>query len=112
MYLKDGREIIESDRYPGYYIDQSNGAWCDEKGNYVGGIADDGDAPGRRGIGIHIPDIVFISRTGKQYYPRPTKTATTPIDLDTAHKKGYRPSAGYNKFVAKIYKKAMRLKKH
>ena len=48
MYLKNGREIIESDRYPGYFIDQSNGAWCDEYGNYVGGNADDGDAPGRR----------------------------------------------------------------
>lgn len=109
MYLKDGREIIESDKYPGYFIDQSNGAWCDEKGNYVGGIADDGDAPGKgHSMILDVPDIVFISKTGKQYYPKPNKTATTPIDKDKADQKGYKPSAGYCKFVEKLYKKHMK----
>lgn len=105
MYLKDGREIIEDDRHPGYYIDQSNGAWCDEHGNYVGGNADDGDEPGgRRASGPRIPDVVFVSKTGKQYYPKPNKTADIPMSLDTAHKLGLKPSPGYEKFVAKIYK--------
>ena len=109
MYLKDGREIIESDKYPGYFIDQSNGAWCDSEGNYVGGIADDGDAPGHLQTRIiDVPDIVFISKTGKQYYPKPNKTATTPIMLDEAHKRGYTPSAGYQKFAERIYKKALK----
>lgn len=108
MYLKDGREIIESDNYPGYYIDQSNGAWCDEEGNYMGGNADDGDVPGGHGRVIDVPDVVFISKTGKQYYPKPNKTASTPITLDEAHNKGYKPSPGYEKFVTKIYQKAIK----
>lgn len=108
MYLKDGREIIESDKYPGFYIDQANGAWCDSEGNYVGGIADDGDEPGHaKTMIIDVPDIVFVSKTGKQYYPKPNKTANIPIDLDKAHQKGYTPSAGYNKFAERIYKKAL-----
>lgn len=41
MYLKEGREIYESDRYPGYYIDANTGAFCDERGNYIGGNIDD-----------------------------------------------------------------------
>lgn len=46
MYFKDGREIYESDKYPGYYIDANTGAYCDEHGNYIGGNADNGDKPG------------------------------------------------------------------
>ena len=106
MYLKDGREIIESDKHPGYYIDQSNGAWCDENGNYVGGVADDGDEPGGLKTAIlDVPDIVYVSKSGKLYYPKPNKTANIPMDLDKAHKKGMKPSPGYEKFVAGIYKK-------
>ena len=109
MYLKDGREIIESDKYPGYFIDQQNGAWCDSEGNYVGGIADDGDAPGHaQTMIIDVPDIVFISKTGKQYYPKPNKVATIPISKDTADQKGYTPSVGYQKFAEKIYRKALK----
>lgn len=109
MYLKDGREIIESDKYPGYFIDQSNGAWCDEHGNYVGGIADDGDAPGHaQTMILDVPDTVFISKTGKQYYPKPNKTANIPIDMDEAHKRGYKPSTGYQKFAERIYRKALK----
>lgn len=107
MYLKDGREIIESDQYTGYYIDQSNGAWCDENGNYVGGNADDGDIPGGGRI-IDVPDIVFVSKSGKLYYPHPTAAAKTPMDIDKAHQKGYKPSRGYETFVTNIYKKAMK----
>jgi hypothetical protein len=47
MYLENGREIYESDKHPGYYIDANTGDYCDEYGNYVGGNADMGDAPGR-----------------------------------------------------------------
>ena len=111
MYLKDGREIIESDKYPGFYIDQSNGAWCDHEGNYVGGIADDGDAPGHaQTMIIDVPDTVYISKTGKQYYPKPNKAASIPIDKDKADQKGYIPSAGYQKFAAKLYQKALKAK--
>lgn len=48
MYLEDGREIYESDKYPGYYIDADTGAFCDEMGNYIGGNIDNGDTPGRK----------------------------------------------------------------
>ena len=50
MYLKDGREIYESDRYPGYYIDANTGDFCDERGNQRGGNIDNGDTPGRKPI--------------------------------------------------------------
>lgn len=110
MYLKDGRGIIESDKFPGYFIDQSNGAWCDEYGNYIGGNSDDGDIPGGQAKGtiLDVPDIVYVSKTGKQYYPKPNKTATIPMPLDKAHQKGYTPSAGYQAMVQRIYEKEKR----
>lgn len=46
MYLDNGREIYESDKYPGYFIDANTGAFCDEDGHYIGGNIDDGDKPG------------------------------------------------------------------
>ena len=104
MYLKDGREIYECDEHPGYYIDANTGAFCDEKGNYIGGNIDDGDVPGTNAVMLDVPDIVYVSKTGKQYYPKPNKTATIPMDLDKAHQKGMKPSPSYNKFVEKIYK--------
>ena len=110
MYLRDGREIIESDNHPGYFIDQSNGAWCDEEGNYIGGNADMGDKPGH----IHTmqlePDIVFISKSGKLFYPTPTAAAKTPIDINRAIQKGYKPSRGYETYVAKLFKKSLKRK--
>lgn len=45
MYLKDGREIYESQKYPGYYIEANTGNYCDEQGNLVGGNEDMGDNP-------------------------------------------------------------------
>ena len=109
MYLKDGREIYECDQFPGYYIDANTGAFCDENGNYVGGNIDDGDKPGRSpAMLIDVPDIVYISKTGKLYYPHPTAAATTPIDIDKAHQKGYKPSRGYEAFATKLYKKALK----
>ena len=48
MYLENGREIYESDQYPGYFIDANTGNFCDERGNYIGGNIDNGDRPGRR----------------------------------------------------------------
>lgn len=106
MYLKDGREIIESDKYPGYYIDQSNGAWCDEHGNYVGGIADDGDKPGSgKSAILDVPDYVYVSKTGNLYYPKPTAVATKRMRLEIAERAGYKPSRGYQAFVRKVYEK-------
>lgn len=46
MYLEDGREIYECDQYPGHYIDANTGAFCDSRGNYIGGNIDNGDKPG------------------------------------------------------------------
>jgi len=45
MYLKDGREIYESEKHPGYYIEANTGNYCDEYGNLVGGNEDMGDDP-------------------------------------------------------------------
>ena len=45
MYLPDGREILESEKYPGYYIEADTGNYCDEQGNLVGGNEDMGDNP-------------------------------------------------------------------
>lgn len=84
MYLKDGREIYESDKYPGYYICSENGNFCDSKGNYVGGNSDMGDKPG------HTMEYVWVSRTGKYFYDRPTKSATTRMTKMEALKVGYR----------------------
>lgn len=110
MYLPNGREIYESDKYPGYYIDANTGNFCDENGNYIGGNIDDGDKPGRQRGGFSEPETVFISKTGHQYYPFPTKIATIPIGLYYACKKGYKPSAGYNKYIARQFKKRRKCK--
>lgn len=99
MYLDDGREIYESDKYPGYYIDANTGDFCDENGNYIGGNQDEGDKPG--GNGYYTPlyhTIVYITKSGRQYYPKKTKTATIPIRLSEAVRKDLRPSKGYAKF--------------
>ena len=93
MYLQDGREIYESEKYPGYYIDANTGNFCDERGNYIGGNIDNGDKPGRR---FH-NEIVWITKSGKLYYPKPTKSAATPISISEARSKGYMPSKGYCK---------------
>lgn len=97
MYLKDGREIYESDDYPGYFIDANTGAFCDEDGNYVGGNIDNGDKPG---ISFSA-EYVWITKTGKQYYPKKTKSATTRISLQEARREGYRPSKGYLSYKEK-----------
>lgn len=91
MYLQDGREIYESDKYPGYYVDANSGAFCDERGNYIGGNQDLGDKPGH----YSNSGVVWITKTGKRYYKKPTKTAMEPIRLSEAVRKGYKPSRGY-----------------
>lgn len=91
MYLDNGREIYESDAYPGYFIDANTGGYCDEYGNYMGGNVDNGDIPGR-----YTPQRrVFITKHGKYYYAKPTKLATTSLLLSEAVRKGYKPSKGY-----------------
>ena len=108
MYLKDGREIYECDKFPGYYIDANTGNFCDEQGNYIGGNIDNGDEPGSHAMMIDVPDIVYVSKTGKQYYPKPNKVANIPMDLEKAHQKGLTPSAGYTRFAEKLYKQQLR----
>lgn len=108
MYLKDGREIYECDQYPGYYIEANTGNFCDEEGNLIGGNLDNGDTPGGRAVVLEVPDTVWVTKTGKQYYPKRTATATTPIRLEEAESKGYKPSRGYQSFVKKVYDKHMK----
>lgn len=98
MYLDNGREIYESDRYPGYFIDANTGAFCDESGNYIGGNADNGDVPGRS---YEPARTVFTSKGGKKYYPEPGGRHSIPIDLAEAKRKGLRPSVSYSQYVFK-----------
>ena len=110
MYLKDGREIYEVDQYPGYYVDANTGNFCDEQGNFIGGNIDNGDKPGGQPMVIDVPDIVYVSKTGKFYYHKPNKTATIPMDIDKAHQKGMKPSLSYCRFAEKLYRKALKAK--
>lgn len=104
MYLKDGREIYESDDYPGYYIEANTGAWCDENGNYIGGNADDGCKPD----GHSSEELVFVTKSGHQYYPKRTKSATIFMTITEARRKGYKPSPGY---ISYKHKELMRKRK-
>lgn len=111
MYLKNNREIYESDKYPGYYIDANTGAFCDEEGNYIGGNIDNGDKPGGGRIPSPIQsEIVFISKTGKQFYPQRTKSATISIDILAARRMGYKPSKGYLSFKKRTQKNTFKMK--
>lgn len=94
MYLKDGREIYECDEFPGYYIDANTGSFCDERGNYIGGNIDDGDKPGGN---LCSPEYVWITKSGKQFYRKKTKSATKRVTKEYALRKGYKPSKGYLK---------------
>lgn len=111
MYLKDGREIYESDKFPGYFIDANTGAFCDEKGNYIGGNQDNGDKPGDIKATYLEEEIVFISKTGKQYYPEKRKTATIPCSLLAAKRMGYKPSKGYQRYLEKKVIKSVKFNK-
>ena len=104
MYLNNGREIYECDQYPGYYIDANTGNFCDEDGHYIGGNIDDGDKPGGNHISI-CTNTVWVSKTGKQYYPKRNKTATIALPLTEARRRGYKPSVGYKNYIIKQIKK-------
>ena len=54
--------------------------------------------------GFIIPDDVYVSSTGKFYYPKPITKAKIKIDLQTAEDKGIKPSKLYLKFLEKIAK--------
>ena len=103
MYLSNGREIYEYDQYPGYYIDANTGNFCDEDGHYIGGNIDNGDKPGGNYISI-CTNIVWVSKTGKQYYPERNKSATIPLPLEEARRRRYKPSAGYKNYIMKKIK--------
>lgn len=94
MYLDNGREIYECDQYPGYCIDANTGAFCDEDGHYVGG----------NHINI-CTRTVWVSKSGKQYYPERNKTATIPLPLGEARRRRYKPSAGYKNYLIKQIRK-------
>ena len=98
MYLDNGREIYESDKYPGYFIDANTGAFCDEEGNYIGGNIDNGDKPGCTAAPLPSQEIVFVTRSGNLYYPKRGKQATLSMTLAEARRKGYHPSQGYITF--------------
>ena len=104
MYLDNGREIYECDQYPGYYIDANTGAFCDEDGHYVGGNIDEGDKPGGNHINI-CTRTVWVSKSGKQYYPKRNKTATIPLTLEEARRRRYKPSSGYKNYIIKLIRK-------
>lgn len=108
MYLKDGREIYESSKYPGYFIDANTGAFCDEEGNYIGGNIDNGDVPGGGMLASMNREIVFVTRTGNLYYPKRTKAASIAMTLAEAQRKHYHPSSGYITFQNKKHKKQKR----
>lgn len=110
MYLKDGREIYESDKYPGYYIDADTGSFCDENGYYIGGNQDDGDRPGNHAKVYDNTRTVWVTKSGSQYYPKRTKSATIAMTLYKARSKGYRASVGYQKFIEKELKKQSKKK--
>lgn len=100
MYLKDGREILECDRYPGYYIVYQTGDFCDRNGNLIGGNIDRGDIPGGAGR-RNTNDRVWVTKFGKQFYHRRTKTATISMPLIVALSKGFKPSRGYTTWKTK-----------
>ena len=110
MYLENGREIYESDKYPGYYIDADTGDFCDEEGNYIGGNQDNGDKPGRGYQSPFCNKIVYVSKSGKLYYPKKSKTATIPMRLSEAIRKDFRPSRGYISYKEKELKKLSKKK--
>lgn len=104
MYLDNGREIYECDKYPGYFIDANTGAFCDKDDHYVGGNIDEGDKPGGKHINI-CTRIVWVSKSGKLYYPERNKTATIPLPLEEARRRRYKPSAGYKNYIIKQIRK-------
>lgn len=112
MYLKDGREIYESDKYPGYFIDANTGAFCDKEGNYIGGNSDNGDKPGNGKV-FQPPheEYVFVSKTGRQFYPNSTKSATTVMTISEVRQKGYKPSKAYLLFKKRTKKNTIKIKR-
>lgn len=53
---------------------------------------------------IEVPDDVYVSSTGKYYYPEPTTKAKVKMDLQEAEDKGIKPSKSYLKFLEKLSK--------
>ena len=85
MHLDNGREIYECDKYPGYYIDE-------------------GDEPGGKHIDI-CTGIVYVSKSGKLYYPERNESATIPLPLEEAGRMRYKPSIGYRNYIIKQIRK-------
>lgn len=54
---------------------------------------------------IEVPDDVYVSSTGKYYYPKPTTKAKIKMDLQEAEDKGIKPSKVYLKFLEKMAEK-------
>ena len=53
---------------------------------------------------IEVPDNVYVSSTGKYYYPSLTSKAKIKIDLQEAEDKGIKPSKVYLRFLEKLAK--------
>jgi hypothetical protein len=103
MHLKDGRNIFESSKFPGYYIEEGTEEFCDVHGKHLGGNYSKGDYPGGNGLIMGVPDIVYVSATGTQYWAYKSKKATIPIGILDALEKGYIPSESYKRFVEHIW---------
>ena len=53
---------------------------------------------------IEVPDDVYVSSTGKYYYPEPTTKAKIKRSLEEAEAHGIKPSKSYLKFLEKLAK--------
>lgn len=54
---------------------------------------------------LEVPDDVYVSSTGKYYYPFPTSKAKTKMNLEEAEVSGIKPSKVYLKFLEKLSEK-------
>ena len=54
---------------------------------------------------IDVPDYVYVSSTGKYYYPKSTTKAKIKMNLQAAEDKGIKPSKSYLKFLEDLANK-------
>ena len=54
---------------------------------------------------IDVPDDVYVSNTGKYYYPFPTAKANIKMSLEEVEIHGIKPSKVYLKFLEKLSEK-------
>ena len=57
------------------------------------------------GIVLDVPDKVWVSFSGKVYYPRPNRKGKIEVTLQQAIDEGYVPSEMYNNFLKQLIEK-------